>query len=161
MKKMTRLAAAILCAAFVTTFVSCANAADSSSTTEKTSKDDKKPENEGELPPEDQGLVTYKVNISTSIENGSVTASPESAAEGTEITLTATPASGYVWSSYTVTGAGGTAVSVSAQGKFTMPASDVTVSATFVVGVNANLSNFADTVQNLTQDSTAYKRRFG
>lgn len=156
MKKMTNLAAAVLSAVLLTTIVSCSNAADSPSSPAATTTNtgNSQTETPGNNQPENQTPAQYKVNISTSIANGSVTASAASAAAGTEITLTATPASGYVWSSYIVTGAGGAAVSVSAQGKFTMPASDVTVSATFVVGVNASLSNFASIVQNLTQDST-------
>ena len=139
MKKFFKLAAAFAAIGFALAMTSCSNSSDS-------------------VPPYvpnfAPGAAVYKVNVSQSIEHGSVTASPESAAAGTEITLTATANSGYVWSSYTVTGAGGAAVAVSAQGKFTMPASDVTVSATFVVGASATLSNFASVVSSLTQDST-------
>lgn len=140
MKKMTKLAAALLCATLLTTIVSCANAAGSSSSPSA---------NEGEQVP-----VKYKVSISSSIANGRVTASADSAAAGTEISLSATANQGYVWSSYTVTASGGAAISVSAQGKFTMPASDVTVSASFVVGQTASLSNLASVIASLTQDST-------
>lgn len=139
--KMTaRVCAALLCAALLVSVASCSNASGGAALPT--------------APGGNNAVTTYKVNIATSIEHGSVTASPASAAAGTEITLTATADQGYVWSSYTVTDAGGAAVAVSAQGKFTMPASDVTVTASFVVGVNANLSNFASAVQALTQDST-------
>ena len=147
--KMTaRLCSALLCAALLVSVASCSNASGGAAL----------PTAPGGSPAGTPGgnsvAATYKVNIATSIEHGSVTASPTSAAAGTEITLTATAEQGYVWYSYTVTGAGGAAVAVSAQGKFTMPQSDVTVSAVFVVGVNANLSNFESAVQNLTQDTT-------
>ncbi len=143
-----RLCAALLCAALLVGVASCSNASGGAALPTAPGG------SPAGTPGGTSGAATYKVNIAASIEHGSVAASPTSAAAGTEITLTATADQGYVWSSYTVTGAGGAAIAVSAQGKFTMPASDVTVSAAFVVGVNANLSNFASTVQNLTQDST-------
>ena len=143
-----RLCAALLCTALLVSVASCSNASGGAAL----------PTAPGGSPAETPGgtsvAATYKVNIATSIEHGSVAASPTSAAAGTEITLTATADQGYVWSSYTVTGAGGAAVAVSAQGKFTMPQSDVTVSATFVVGASATLSNFASVVSSLTQNST-------
>lgn len=72
----------------------------------------------------------YAVNIDGSITGGSVTASTESAYEDESVTLTVTPAAGYELSSLTVTDANGASVTVQ-NGSFTMPASDVTVSATF------------------------------
>ncbi len=71
----------------------------------------------------------YNITVSTS-QNGTVTASAEKAVKGTEITLTVTPADNYELESLTVVDASGTAVSVS-DNTFTMPESDVTVSATF------------------------------
>ncbi len=147
--KMTaRLCAALLCAALLVSVASCSNASGGAALPTAPGG------SPAGTPGENNVVTTYKVNIAPSIEHGSVTTSPTSAAAGTEITLTATADQGYVWSSYTVTGAGGAAIAVSTQGKFTMPASDVTVSAAFVVGVNANLSNFASAVQALTQDTT-------
>lgn len=70
------------------------------------------------------------ITISNTIENGEVEASPETAVAGTEITLTATPAEGYELDAYTVKDASDNTVTVT-DGKFTMPASAVTVSATF------------------------------
>lgn len=79
-------------------------------------------------------------NISTSgISNGTVTASVNStnasAAEANAtVTLTASPATGYQLSSIAVTKASGEAVTTSGDGltrTFTMPAENVTVSATF------------------------------
>ena len=147
--KMTaRFCAALLCAALLVGVASCSNASGGAALPTAPGG------SPAGTPGGTSGAATYKVNIAASIEHGSVTASPESGAAGTEITLTATADQNYVWSSYTVTGAGGAAVAVSAQGKFTMPASDVTVSATFVVGASATLSNFASVVSSLTQDST-------
>lgn len=74
-------------------------------------------------------ITKYAVNIAE-MTNGSVTASPAPAAEGQIVTLTVTPAAHYHISALTVTGASGGEVTVTSN-KFTMPAEDVTVSATF------------------------------
>ena len=70
---------------------------------------------------------TITVNPS---ENGTVVASASKAVAGTEITLTVTPAEGYVLDVLTVADASSNPVTVS-NNKFTMPESNVTVSATF------------------------------
>ena len=79
---------------------------------------------------------TYSVNIAENIENGSVTASPSKAKAGAEVTLTATPADEekYILApgSLKVTDKDGKDVPVK-DNKFTMPASDVTVTAKFVM----------------------------
>ena len=68
-------------------------------------------------------------------ENGTVTTSPASScAAGTEVTITATPAEGYEVDTVSVM-AGSTAVTVS-EGKFTMPAANVTVTVTFKAAEN-------------------------
>lgn len=59
--------------------------------------------------------------------NGTATASAPSAAQGSEITLTATPSSGYRFKEWQVISGG---VSITGD-KFTMPANDVTVKAIF------------------------------
>ena len=64
-------------------------------------------------------------------ENGTVSASPSAAAEGMTITLTATPAEGYELESITVKDADEAEVTVNDDNTFTMPAKDVTVTATF------------------------------
>ena len=73
-------------------------------------------------------FVKKQYTITVSATNGSVTPSKTTAYYGDEITLTVTPNSGYILDSLTMNG---TAVS---NNKFTMPASNVTVSATFKVG---------------------------
>ena len=78
----------------------------------------------------EQQTATYTVKIASGIANGTVTASPTSATAGTEITLTASPSTGYQFATFTVTDADGKAVTVT-DNKFTMPASNVTVSSTF------------------------------
>ena len=70
------------------------------------------------------------INITES-EGGTVTASPSSAAEGATVTLTATPAEGYELESLTVKDASDADVTVGEDNTFTMPATDVTVTATF------------------------------
>ena len=74
--------------------------------------------------------TAYTVTIAEGIQNGTVTASAVSGNMGDQITLTATPAEGYELEAYSVKDAAGNAVAVT-NGKFSMPASNVTVSATF------------------------------
>ena len=74
---------------------------------------------------------TYKVIINSS-ENGSVSASKsENINKGEDITLTVTPNPGYKLKELKVTDANGEEITLT-DNNFTMPASDVTVSATFV-----------------------------
>ncbi len=71
------------------------------------------------------------VKISSGIEHGSVVSdAAEHVAAGTIVTLTASPSVGYKFGSYSVTDADSNPVTVT-DGKFTMPARPVTVSATF------------------------------
>ena len=71
----------------------------------------------------------YNVNISATT-NGTVTASPTSAEASTIIALTVNPDAGYVLDALTVTDASSNTVTVT-NNEFTMPANDVTVTATF------------------------------
>lgn len=73
----------------------------------------------------------YNVTIANDIANGTVTASPTSAKEGDDVTLTATPATGYEFGSWNVTNASTSAAITVTNNKFKMPAADVNVSATF------------------------------
>ena len=81
-----------------------------------------------------QGGVSYNITCATGLQHGSVSA-PESAMEGTTVSITAIPEPGYMVGTYTVfkTGSPNTTVTVSSNGTFTMPNYAVTVSATFVV----------------------------
>ena len=72
----------------------------------------------------------YTITISDAT-NGEVTASAQTATQGTEITLTVTPDEGYQLDALTVVDADNNPVAVN-NFKFSMPASNVTVSATFV-----------------------------
>lgn len=84
-----------------------------------------------------QGGVYYNITCATGLSHGSVSA-PESAMEGTTVSITATPEPGYMVDTYTVykTGSPSTTVTVSSNGTFTMPSYAVTVSATFVENNN-------------------------
>ena len=73
---------------------------------------------------------TYTVTVNPS-ENGAVVANPTSGNMGDEITLTITPAEGYELESVTVTGVNTNVAVTVTDGKFTMPADDVVVIATF------------------------------
>ena len=84
-----------------------------------------------------QGGMYYNITCATGLSHGSVSA-PESAMEGTTVSITATPEPGYMVGTYTVykTGSPSTTVTVSSNGTFTMPSYAVTVSATFVQNNN-------------------------
>lgn len=78
--------------------------------------------------------TTYTVTVG-SVSNGTVTSSHKSAASGATVTLTVKPADGYAVEAVTAKDAKGNAVKVTEKdGKYTfaMPASNVTVSASFV-----------------------------
>lgn len=75
-------------------------------------------------------IPTYKVSIANPIQNGTVTSDNSIAKKGDIITLTANPANGYQFESWSVTKEGGGQVNVT-DNTFTMPASNVTVSAIF------------------------------
>ena len=72
----------------------------------------------------------YNVTIAGDIQNGTVTASPTSAAEGATITLIVTPADGYMLNTLAVADESSNLISLT-DNTFEMPASNVTVSATF------------------------------
>ena len=100
--------------------------------------------------------IDYRVSVG-SFEHGTVKASPSIATVGTEITLTATPKTGYKLGSYTVTDADSNSVLVT-DGKFKMPAKDVSVSAAF----NAiDYSVTVGSVSNGTVTISAKKATYG
>ena len=81
-------------------------------------------------------IATTTYNITPpDVSNGTITASPSSAARGDTVTLTAKPDAGYELSALTVTDANGKTISVTDKGNgtytFTMPASKVSISASF------------------------------
>ena len=80
--------------------------------------------------PKPAGITQYTVSLE-SVEGGTLSANTTSAAEGTEVTLTATPDEGYVFNNdWIVKDADEAKIDVT-DGKFTMPAKDVTVSGSF------------------------------
>ena len=91
--------------------------------------------------------IDYALSFADGIQNGEVTVAEgkTTANYGDEITLSNTPAEGYELDAYSVKNAAGNAVTVT-NGKFTMPASAVTISATFKK-INYALT-FADGIQN-------------
>ena len=88
--------------------------------------------------------MEYNVNVINPAEGGSVTASPTSAKVNETVTLTATPASGYLLSGISVTDAGSNPVAVTWDGPldntvtFTMPGSNVTITPTFTDNLTAD-----------------------
>lgn len=106
-------------------------------------------------------VAKYSVSYGT-VEGGSFSASPSKAEAGAEITLTATPAEGYAFNNdWSVKGADETVIEV-VDGKFIMPAQNVTVSGTFskvaYTITKAAAENGSFTVKNGTEEvTTAYK----
>ena len=80
----------------------------------------------------------YTVTVGAA-ENGKVTASAESVAANAEVTLTIAPDAGYGLDKLTVKDASGNVITVT-NNKFTMPASNVTVTATFKVQYNVKIN---------------------
>lgn len=74
--------------------------------------------------------TTYNINIDDKVAGGTISANPTTATEGTEVTLTATPSEGYEFTSWYVLDSDAEEITVT-DNKFSMPASDVEVSATF------------------------------
>jgi len=79
---------------------------------------------------DDDEPTMYTVTVSDSLEHGKVTADKSSAEAGAKVKLTATADSGYELDSYSVKDASANELTVT-DGTFTMPKSNVTVSATF------------------------------
>ena len=84
-------------------------------------------------------LTAHTVTCSA-VQNGTISASPTTAYKGETVTLTATPASGYYFNGWTVKDANSNSIDV-VNNQFTMPDSNVTVSATFVTGYNVTLAS--------------------
>ncbi|WP_294431882.1 InlB B-repeat-containing protein [uncultured Treponema sp.] len=79
---------------------------------------------------DDNEPTMYTVTVSDSLEHGKVTADKSSAEAGAKVKLTATADSGYELNSYSVKDASANELTVT-NGTFTMPESNVTVTATF------------------------------
>ena len=88
----------------------------------------------------------YAINYATGMQNGIVTG-PDTAKEDDEVTFTITPAAGYVLESISVTGVTTENAVEVTDGKFTMPAEDVNVIATF------KLVTYAITLAEGTEDA--------
>ena len=78
-------------------------------------------------------ICSYMVNVDANVQNGTISADKTEAVPGETVTLTATPATGYHFGKWEVTKANTPAVETVevTNNTFTMPASDVNVSAIF------------------------------
>ena len=83
----------------------------------------------------------FSITVDGSVTGGTISADKNTAAENATVTLTATPATGYTFTSWNVKDAAENTITVT-NNQFTMPASNVTVTATFtpiaVTGVTLN-----------------------
>ena len=97
------------------------------------------------------GVSTYATNVE-SADNGAVTITPRTASKGTTVTLTVVPDKGYTLETLTVTDRSGNEIELTNKGDgkytFTMPASKVTVKATFMED-NSMLNFFVDVPANV------------
>lgn len=84
-------------------------------------------------------VVTYTITTETPV-NGTVTPSATSLAAGKTFTVEATPNEGYVLDTVTVKDASGNPITANTDGSYTMPSSNVTVSATFKVKTDVKYS---------------------
>lgn len=73
----------------------------------------------------------FKINVDSNIKNGKITATPPTAKEGKKVVLTITPDGGYELAEIRITDGSGNPVVLSKDNSFTMPKSDVNVTATF------------------------------
>jgi len=85
-------------------------------------------------------IPTYEVTIGEGITGGTVSVDKATAAEGDEVTITATPNEGYKVKSYSVTGVNTNLAVTVNNGKFKMPADAVTVSVTFNQSVDVTIA---------------------
>ncbi len=81
--------------------------------------------------------AAYTITVTQPAEGGTISASAASANENEEVTLTSNPATGYEFSAWDVKDASNNAITVT-NNKFIMPASNVTVTATFTA-INYNI----------------------
>ena len=85
--------------------------------------------------------------VTTTAENGTVSADKEQAIEGDKVTLTITPDAGYDFKAVSAVDGAGNTVEIAEDNTFTMPASDVTVTADFeekVITIDTDMtSSFA------------------
>lgn len=121
----------------------------------------------------EEAAPSYTINYSTP-EHGSFSSKPVSAKAGDTVTFTTTPATGYQTGSVTVTN-GGSSVDVTNPStnrySFTMPAAEVTVSATFTpvsytitttnpdngtITANKNTANYGETITLTAAADTDY-----
>ena len=74
---------------------------------------------------------SYNVEVIQPQKGGTISANPTSAKAGDTVSLSATPSEGYLLDKFVVTYGNGQTVNVNENNQFTMPKSDVTVTATF------------------------------
>ncbi len=96
--------------------------------------------------------AAYAVSAASKTDGGSVTVSPKNAKKGDIVTVTVKPESGYTLGQLTVTAKDGSTVELTEQGSgkytFSMPASAVTVEASFVKAEQPGTVDFTDVPAN-------------
>ena len=105
---------------------------------------------------DDNEPTMYTVTVSDSLEHGKVTADKSSAEAGAKVKLTATADSGYELDSYSVKDEKSNTIPVT-EGTFTMPKSNVTVSATFKETAETASYTVKHLQQNIADDNYTLK----
>lgn len=108
--------------------------------------------------------IEYDIVVDDDVTGGNIEADVEKAKAGDTVTLTATPSNGYVFDSWNVQDESENTVTVT-NNQFTMPASDVTVTATFlpvytvnyyIGGVKNTTTRISGEALNLDTPSTGF-----
>ncbi len=104
------------------------------------------------VPDDDDGgtaAASYSIGIAAGIQNGEIKLSAVRASKGTDVTVTAVPYAGYRLDSLTVTDADGKVQKLTDKGSgkysFSMPASEVKVTAVFVKAVSNPFADVSST----------------
>ena len=95
-------------------------------------------------------IPTFAITVAEGIENGTVVADKQEAAEGDVVTLTITPAEGFELDYITVTGVNTNVAVPVENNKFTMPADAVNINAAFKATATGILAVELDKLENAT-----------
>ena len=112
------------------------------------------------VPPSGGTVTAYKINPPAATDNGAVTVAPQKAVRGESVTITAAPDEGYRVDSVTVTDKNGNPVAVTDNGDgiytFRMPASPVTVAASFAPAETPPVEEPTDTAPKAADPGIGY-----
>ena len=98
--------------------------------------------------------ASYTLTVDPNTVNGTIDADPKGSVQaGTNVTLTATPADGYVLDAWSVKDEAGADAATVVNNTFSMPAKNVTVSATFKSATAVDFTTIAELKAKITGDA--------